>query len=116
MNRVILSGHLGNDVTIRAVGETSVCQFSLATKYKDQTEWHRIKAWGATAVNCNHYLEKGSKVLLEGRISYHSYEKDGVKKHITEIIAEKVELLDSKAQRPDDFDQTVGPSLDDIPF
>ncbi len=47
---------------------------------------------------CEKYLKKGSKVYIEGKIDNRSYEKDGEKKYITEVIAQSVQFLDSKSQ------------------
>lgn len=101
LNRVQLMGHLGQDAETRftpsGVGKTT---FSLATvhSYKkaeewvETTDWHNVIAWRlsekVTAV-----LTKGNLVYVEGRISTRSYEKDGEKRWITEVVADKVWFL-----------------------
>ena len=114
LNRAQIIGHLGRDPETRAVGETSVCSMSIATtetrkgkdgKQVDTTEWHRVIAWGRTGEVCQQYLRKGSKAFAEGRIQYRKWTaKDGTERVTTEIVADRVILLDSKpssAARPD---------------
>lgn len=114
MNRAIIVGRLGKDPELKDIKGTSLCSFSVATseKWKDKngqaqerTEWHNIKVFGPMADNCHKYLKKGSQVLVEGKIQTRSYEKDGDKKYITEILASSVQFLDPKndAQTQDDL-------------
>ena len=88
LNQAQIIGHLGKDPEVRYLPNgNAVANFSLATteKWKDKntgeqkekTEWHRIKAFGMIGDLCGKYLKKGSKVFIEGKISYSSYEKDG---------------------------------------
>ena len=126
-NRVILIGNLGAAPETRSTPSgTAVCKFSLATSRKfngkdgqrqEKTEWHRIVAWGKLAEICSQYLSKGRQVMIEGRIEYGSYEKDGVKHYTTDIIAENLEMLGRRGEpesgepsRPDRVEE------DDIPF
>ena len=105
-NIVILSGNLGQDVTLKTFDNNSkVGNFSIATNhfYKDRegkehtkVNWHQIVVSGKTAENCAKYLAKGSKVLVTGRLNNRSYEKEGITYYVTEVIASKVEFLDSK--------------------
>lgn len=134
MNRVILIGNLGGDPEVRyTAGGTAVGKFSLATSRKftgkdgqkqEKTEWHRIVAWAKLAEICGQYLTKGKKVMIEGRIEYGSYEKDGVKHYTTEIIAENMEMLGGNGQgngNQSREEEPFGPPPggvpeDDIPF
>jgi len=132
MNRVILIGNLGADPDLRYTpAGTAVCKFSLATtrRFKDRegerqekTEWHRIVAWAKLAEICGQYLTKGKKVMIEGRIEYGSYEKDGVKHYTTDIIAENMEMLGGNGQgnqcqgEPPFAPPPGGVPEDDIPF
>jgi len=101
-NKVTLVGNLGADPEVRqTAGGKSVGELRVATTYgfgdKQETEWHRVIVWEKTADACAAYLKKGSKVLVEGRIKQRSYDdKEGVKKYITEIVANEVKFLDSK--------------------
>jgi single-strand DNA-binding protein len=105
LNKVMLIGNLGKDPVVKPVGDTKVCNFSLATSesYKDKqgnkidkTEWHNIVIWGNLADVCGKYLKKGSKVYLEGKIATRSYEQDGVTKYTTEVICDSMKMLDGK--------------------
>lgn len=103
MNKVILIGNVGKEPETRVAGESKVAQFSLATtergfttqsgkKIEDRTEWHNIIAWGGLA-SLSAYIHKGTTVSVEGKLTYRSYEKDGTTRYITEIIAEKLEII-----------------------
>lgn len=107
INKVILVGHLGKDPELRYTPTgTPVCTFSLATseRYKDRegqqqekTEWHNIVAWRGLAESCGKYLTKGKQIYLEGKITSRSYDdRDGVKRYITEIIADQMRMLGGK--------------------
>jgi single-strand DNA-binding protein len=133
MNRVVLIGNLGGDPETRyTAGGTAVCKFSLATSRKftgkdgqkqEKTEWHRIVTWAKLAEICGQYLTKGKQVMIEGRIEYGSYEKDGVKHYTTDIIAENMQMLggpgqSNRVQEEEPFGPPPGGVEDDpdIPF
>jgi single-strand DNA-binding protein len=132
-NRVILIGNLGSDPEMRYTASgTAVAKFSVATSRKftgkdgqkqEKTEWHRIVAWGKLAEICGQYLGKGKQVMIEGRIEYGSYEKDGVKHYTTDIVAENMTMLGTPGGRGQDREPEPpfgappgGPPDDDIPF
>lgn len=116
VNKVILIGNLGRDPESREVGDSTVCNFSIATtrewfdkkknEKREETEWHRIAVWGKAAEACAKYLTKGRQVYVEGRLQTRKYEKDGVEKYATDIIAETVQFLggkgDGKTREPGD--------------
>ena len=133
VNKAILIGRLGADPEMRYTASgTAVCKFSLATSRKyttkdgqkqEKTEWHRIVVWRRLAEICGQYLAKGKQVMIEGRIEYGSYEKDGVKHYTTDIIAENMQMLGTpdpgnRAQEPEPpFGRPEGGAPeDDIPF
>jgi single-strand DNA-binding protein len=133
VNKVFLVGNLGSDPEMRyTAGGTAVCKFSLATSRRftgkdgqkqEKTEWHRIVAWGKLGEICGQYLAKGKQVVIEGRIDYGSYEKDGVKHYTTDIVAENMQMLGSPGQgtRAQEPEPGFGPPEggvpeDDIPF
>ena len=63
----------------------------------NQTEWHNIVVWGKRVAVVEKYLQKGSEVCITGKLTYRSYEdKDGVKRHITEIKANEIVMLGGK--------------------
>lgn len=99
MNLCFISGNLGDDPrnSMTANGQ-SVTRFSLASKKKyidsngetkEITNWHRIIAWNSLADDAT-LLSKGDYVEVKGAESTHSYEKDGEKKYITEIVAASI--------------------------
>jgi single-strand DNA-binding protein len=114
LNKVMLIGNLGKDPEVRYTpAGIAVATFSIATNesWKDQdgnlqerTEWHNIVAWRKLAEICGEWLKKGKKVYIEGRIQTRSYDdkNTGVKKYITEIVADNLIMLDggSGAGRP----------------
>jgi len=126
MNKAILIGNLGRDPEISYTpGGTAVAKFNIATseKWKDKntgemqerTEWHRITAFGRLAEICEKYLSKGRQVCIEGRIQTSSWEKDGIKRYTTGIIASTMKMLGAKNSKD------PGPSYqetedDEIPF
>ena len=110
INKVILIGTLGRDPEMRFMPNgNAVCSMSLATDegYKDKntgqmvdkTEWHRVEAFGRLAEIIGEYLKKGSKCYIEGRLRTDEYEKDGIKRYSTKIIANEMTMLDSKASQ-----------------
>ncbi|MFN7913688.1 MAG: single-stranded DNA-binding protein [Bacteroidota bacterium] len=116
VNKVILVGNLGKDPEIRYLdGNIARVSFSLATTdfYKDkagnrieQTEWHNIVMWRSLAENAEKLLKKGAQIYLEGRLQTRQWQdKDGLKKNITEIIAETFQLL-TKRETNSNFPST----------
>ncbi len=107
VNKVILIGTLGRDPEVRYMPNGNpVANLSLATdeSYNDkqtgqkveQTEWHRITVYGKLAEIVQQYLTKGSKVYFEGKLRTREWEKDGIKRYATEIIANDMVMLDSR--------------------
>jgi single-strand DNA-binding protein len=100
LNRVTLFGNLGNDPELRTTSEgLKILSFRLATNEvffdkdrnkQEKTEWHTIVMFGSRAEPLARYLTKGARVLVEGRLQTSSYEKDGIKRHKTEVIASDV--------------------------
>jgi single-strand DNA-binding protein len=103
INKVILVGNVGKDPVIQYVKEDlPVARFTLATSetFRDKngekttnTEWHNIVAWRNTAKIVEQYIKKGSQLYIEGKITTRSYDKDGVTKYITEIVAGTIQML-----------------------
>lgn len=124
VNKVILIGNLGKDPEIRYTPSgAAVCSFSLATSRqwkdkdgnkKEETDWHNISAFERLAELCMEYLEKGSKVFIEGRLKTDKYEKEGQIRYLTKIIANSVQFLDGKKQ--EEQVQDISSGLDDVPF
>ena len=103
-NSVQLIGHVGQDPEVKSLeGGKKLANISIATNevyYKEngdkveKTEWHRVTAWGKTAEIIEKYVTKGKEIAIEGKLTHRSYDdKDGVKRFITEVVANEVLLL-----------------------
>jgi single-strand DNA-binding protein len=103
INKVILVGNVGKDPVVQYIKEDlPVARFTLATSetHRDKngekvtnTEWHNIVAWRSTAKVVEQYIKKGSQLYIEGKITNRSYDKDGVTRYITEIVANTIQML-----------------------
>ena len=96
-------GRLGKDVELRFTsGGDAVANFSIAcgwkTKDKEGAEWVNITAFGKLAEICGKYLKKGSQVYIAGSMRTDKYtdKTSGVEKFSTKVVAEKMQMLDSK--------------------
>jgi len=107
VNRVILVGRLGKDPEVRNLENgATVANFTLATSesYKDRTtgekkeitEWHNIVVWRGLAEIAQKYLHKGDMVYIEGKLRSRSWEKEGVTRYTTEVIADNMTMLSTK--------------------
>lgn len=127
LNKVTLIGNLGKDPEVSYLGSgVPVAKFSVATseRWKDtdgnlqeKTEWHNIVAWRKLAEICGQYLKKGSKVYLEGKLQTRSWDdkNTGVKKYMTEIVADDLIMLDSKGQGQGQAMESTGDSSPSTP-
>lgn len=115
VNRVILIGNAGSDPDVRETGKgTRVAHVSLATnrrytidgREKQRTDWHRLTFWGKNADTVERYLRKGTRVYVEGRIEYGSYERDEVTIPTTDVVVRDFVFLDpgESASSPPDAD------------
>jgi single-strand DNA-binding protein len=108
VNKVIILGNLGNDPEVRYMpnGEP-VANISIATsetwndkntgEKREKTEWHRVTAYRKTAEIIGQYTRKGSKLYVEGKLQTRKWtDQNGVERYTTEIIADSVQLLDSR--------------------
>lgn len=113
VNKVILVGNVGKDPEIRYIDENlSVASFSLATTERgftrkdgtqvpESTDWHNIVAWRGLAKLSENYIRKGTQIYVEGKIKNRSYDdKEGIKRYITEVIADTIQLLGRKSDNP----------------
>jgi len=111
-NQVTLVGNLGNDIEVRTLAsERTVAKVSLATNlyYKTkageerkETQWHNLVAWGKLGQNMANILKKGEQVMVQGKLTYRSYEDSaGTKHYITEIIVNDFMKL-SKASKSEE--------------
>ena len=108
VNKVILVGNLGADPETRFTNNSSaITTISIATsrawkdkntgQQQEQTEWHRVVFFNRLAEIAGEYLKKGSKVYVEGSLRTNKWQdKDGVDRYTTEIIANELQMLDSR--------------------
>ncbi len=100
-------GNLGNAPEVKTIADNKkLAKFSMATNetYKNEkgekvteTYWHNIVVWGKLAGIAEKYLQKGSEVAIEGKLTNKSYtDKDGNKRYVTEIIANEILMMGSK--------------------
>jgi single-strand DNA-binding protein len=126
LNKVQLIGNLGRDPELKYTSAgVAVATFSIATSdsWKDQegniqerTEWHNIVAWRKLAEICGEWLKKGKRVYIEGKLQTRTYEKDGVKKYMTEIVADQLIMLDGGGgQRSTNGGGAEAPAADAAP-
>ncbi|HOV83336.1 MAG TPA: single-stranded DNA-binding protein [Paludibacteraceae bacterium] len=139
VNKVILIGNVGKDPEIRHLDKNvTVAKFPLATSERgytmqngtqvpERTEWHNIVAWRGLAEIVEKFVKKGSQLYVEGKIQSRSWEKDGIKRYITEIYAENIQLLGRRSEATEEIaTSSVGESVqippeleeidDDLPF
>lgn len=108
VNKVILIGHLGSNPEVRYTpAGAAVANFNLATneswtnkqgQREERTEWHKLVVWGKLAELCGQYLKKGSQAYVEGRLQTRQWQdKDGQQRYTTEIQAQVVQFLGTRA-------------------
>lgn len=109
VNKVILVGNCGGDPETRYLpsgGAVSNVTLATSETWKDKntgqpqekTEWHRVVFFNRLAEIVNEYVKKGSKLYIEGSLRTRSWEQDGVKRYATEIVANEMQMLDSRGQ------------------
>ncbi|MDP2129175.1 MAG: single-stranded DNA-binding protein [Pseudohongiella sp.] len=107
VNKVILVGNVGKDPEVRYLPSGgAVANLALATSesWKDKntgqpqekTEWHRVVFFNRLAEIVKEYVSKGSKLYIEGSLRTRSWEQDGVTKYATEIVANEMQMIDSR--------------------
>ncbi len=108
INKVILIGNLGRDPETRYTqGGSAVSNFSIATseswkdkqtgEQQERTEWHNIVCFARLGEIAGEYLRKGSKVYIEGRLQTRKWQdKEGHDRYTTEIVANEMQMLDSR--------------------
>ena len=123
INKVILVGNVGNDPEVRYMPNgNAVANISVATsdswkdkntgEQQERTEWHRVVFFNRLAEIVEQYVRKGSKLYVEGRLQTRSWEQDGVKRYSTEIVANEMQMLDSRGGQQNDanFGQQQAPA------
>lgn len=140
VNKVILIGNLGRDPEVRYTPNgVAVATITIATSesWKDKqtgenqerTEWHRVVMFNRLGEIAGEYLRKGSKVFIEGRLQTRKWQDKttGQDRYTTEIVADNLQMLDSKGGGSANMDSAAAPAMesqaapadsfdDDIPF
>lgn len=123
LNKVMLIGNVGKDPDVRYLDNgVAVASLPLATTERgyrlqngtdvpERTEWHNIVLWRGLAETVEKYVHKGDKLFIEGKIRSRSYDdQNGVKRYITEIFADNMEMLSPRNQAGQVSDPSVSPS------
>lgn len=109
VNKVILVGNLGRDPEVRytptglavanvTIATTETWKDKQSGENQERTEWHRIALYGRLAEIAGEYLRKGAKIYVEGRLQTRKWQdkNTGQDRYTTEIIADSLQMLDSK--------------------
>jgi single-strand DNA-binding protein len=109
VNKVILLGRLGKNPELKYTPSgQAVAKFTLATserwkdkssgEFKESVEWHNVVCWSKLAETANQYLTKGSSVYLEGRLQTHSWEKEGKRHYMTEVVVSEMVMTGGRGE------------------
>ena len=128
VNKVILVGNVGKDPEVRYIdNDVAVANFTLATTERgfksrtgqdipDRTEWHNIVAWRGLAKIAESYIKKGSQIYVEGKIRTRTYDdQNGVKRYMTEIFADVIQLLGKKSDGESQSSYQSSPQQQSVP-
>ena len=105
VNRVILVGNAGSAPDVRETpGGSTVAHLSLATnrvfqqngQEQRKTDWHRLTFWAGAAQTVEKWVRKGTRMYVEGRIQYGSYERDGVTIPTADVVVQEFVFLDGR--------------------
>jgi len=113
VNKVILIGNLGKDPELtHTPNGAAVAKVTVATtehwtdkqgNKQEQTEWHNLVFWNRSAEVVNEYLAKGSKIYVEGKLHYRSWEgQDGQKRYATDIVVKSFQFLSTRGSGSQD--------------
>ena len=108
LNRVILIGRLTRDPELKYIPSgTPVASFTLAVdrpftnkEGERETDFVPVVVWRKLAETCANYLGKGRLVAVDGRLQVRSYEQDGQRRYVTEVVADDVRFLDRRGESP----------------
>ena len=109
VNKVILIGNLGSDPEVKTTpGGALVANFSLATseswtdkntgEKQEKAEWHRLVLWRRLAEIASQYLNNGAKIYVEGKLQTRSWDDNGQKRYMTEVVVDQLEKPGSDRQ------------------
>lgn len=125
VNKVILIGNLGKDPEVRySASGTPMANITLATseswkdktsgEMQERTEWHRVVFFQRLAEIVGEYLRKGSKVYVEGKLQTRKWQDktSGQDRYTTEIVADSMQMLDSKGGSAPNTSTSEAPSFE----
>ena len=117
LNKVFIIGNLGKDPEIIQTNSGQITKITVATsekwtdkqtgEKKERTEWTRIIFFGKQAETVGRYMSKGSQIYVEGKLQTSQYEKDGITRYSTDIIANNFQFIGKKS---DSMPQAQGQS------
>ena len=116
-NQTTLIGRLTRDPEMKTLSDIQKTWFTLVVDRsytKDDgerdTDFFQVVVWGKLAEICKNYLQKGRLVLVEGQFQNRSYDKNGQKNYVTELIADKMQMMDfQRKEKPSESE--VAPEL-----
>ena len=118
LNKVFLIGNLTRDVELKYIPSGSaVATLNMAVnrewmkdgEKKSEVCFVKVVVWGKQAEACNQYLAKGRPVMIEGRLQFRQWEHEGQKRSTLEVVAERVQFLGSKEDKPKPAKEIDGP-------
>ncbi|HRC87862.1 MAG TPA: single-stranded DNA-binding protein [Thermoanaerobaculia bacterium] len=124
MNRVILCGHLGKDPKVGEKNGRAYVLFSLATNEvwfdesgakHERTDWHWVTCFNGQAKGAQK-LQKGDRVLIEGKLRTSRREKEGVEYDAVQVLAEKIDFMKLKSREDIEPEPSELGDDDDVPF
>jgi len=108
-NRVILVGNITRDIELKytqsslAVTELGMAvndrRKNQAGEWIEETTFVDVTLWGRTAEIAGEYLGKGSSVLIEGRLKFDTWEKDGQKRSKLRVVGERMQMLGTRGNK-----------------
>lgn len=111
LNKCLIIGRLGRNpetsytpagmaITKLAVATTDTWNDKNTGEKQERTEWHRVTFFGKQAETVGKYFTKGKQIYVEGRLQTSSYEKDGITRYSTDIIASHFQFIGAKSDQP----------------
>lgn len=112
VNKVILVGNVGKKPEIRYIGSRPIASFSLATnepprttadgrQIPERTEWHNIVMWDSAAETAEKYIDKGTKLYVEGKLRTRQWQdRNAIVRYVTEILVDNFDILSRAPQTP----------------
>jgi single-strand DNA-binding protein len=123
INSVVIVGRVVEKPVAKHLDSgSSVCDIRIANnvyqgKGKDEkVNWLSVTAFGKQAENCEKFLDKGSQIVVDGRLDYQSWEKDGTKRSAIKIIANSVQFIGGKKNESTPQNDPPFESNDDVPL